>query len=110
MTKLPASGATPIYVELVFAQPGAVWQKTLKVPAGTTARQALDQSGFAQAYPDSAALISAMGIFGQHCQDDYVLQEGDRLEVYRPLQFDPKESRRRRAMHKQRAKNGSSTV
>ncbi len=51
-----------------------------------------------------------MGVYGQRCRDDYILADGDRLELYRPLQFDPKESRRRRAMHKQRVKNGSSSV
>jgi hypothetical protein len=95
---------------VVFAQPDTIWRKTLQVPMGTTARQALDQSGFAQAFPEEMQQLGAMGVFGQRCQDGYILADGDRLELYRPLQFDPKESRRRRAMHKQRVKNGSSTV
>ncbi|RIY41820.1 RnfH family protein [Neopusillimonas maritima] len=110
MTDSHTCDASYIHVEVVFAQPDTIWRKTLQVPIGTTARQALDQSGFDQAFPKGVRQVGAMGVYGQHCQDDYILADGDRLELYRPLQFDPKESRRRRAMHKQRVKNGSSAV
>ncbi|MBC7204675.1 MAG: RnfH family protein [Pusillimonas sp.] len=108
MTESRQINATLIQVELVFAEPGVLWRKTLQVALGTTARQALDKSGFAQAFPGKAKYVAALGIFGQQCQEDHILANGDRLELYRPLRFDPKESRRRRAMHKQRVKNGNS--
>jgi|TARA_R100001143_G_C3349947_1_gene128948 putative ubiquitin-RnfH superfamily antitoxin RatB of RatAB toxin-antitoxin module len=110
MTESHTCDASYIHVEVVFAQPDTIWRKTLQAPMGTTARQALDQSGFDQAFPNGVRQVGAMGVYGQRCRDDYILADGDRLELYRPLQFDPKESRRRRAMHKQRVKNGSSSV
>jgi len=39
-----------------------------------------------------------MGIFGKTVKaDQYVLNEGDRVEIYRPLIADPKEVRKARA-------------
>jgi hypothetical protein len=39
-----------------------------------------------------------VGIFGLKASPDRVLREGDRVEIYRPLIADPKESRRQRAL------------
>jgi putative ubiquitin-RnfH superfamily antitoxin RatB of RatAB toxin-antitoxin module len=36
-------------------------------------------------------------VFGKQVQDSYVLKSGDRLEIYRPLINDPRETRRRLA-------------
>ena len=38
-----------------------------------------------------------MGVFGKAIKEDYELQAGDRIELYRPLIADPKEVRKRRA-------------
>jgi len=40
---------------------------------------------------------SALGIFGRLTRTDHALQEGDRIEIYRPLAADPKVARRARA-------------
>lgn len=39
----------------------------------------------------------ALGVYGQRVADDYLPQPGDRIEIYRPLQQDPKELRRQQA-------------
>ena len=41
--------------------------------------------------------ISGYAIFGVNAALEDPLQEGDRVELLRPLQMDPKEARRRRA-------------
>ena len=38
-----------------------------------------------------------MGIYSQAVAADTVLEDHDRVELYRPLLIDPKENRRRRA-------------
>ena len=38
-----------------------------------------------------------LGVFGKLISEDYELQDGDRIEIYRPLIADPKEIRRQRA-------------
>lgn len=37
-----------------------------------------------------------VGIFGELCERAAVPRDGDRIELYRPLKSDPKESRRER--------------
>jgi uncharacterized protein len=44
----------------------------------------------------------SVGVFGELVQLDTCLQDGERVEVYRPLLADPKEARRRRARAKQK--------
>lgn len=86
-----------IAVEVVYALPE--WQSlvALTVPHGTTARTAVALSGLQQAHPDMDATPNKLGIFGKRVSADTVLNNGDRVEIYRELTADPKEARRRRA-------------
>jgi putative ubiquitin-RnfH superfamily antitoxin RatB of RatAB toxin-antitoxin module len=45
---------------------------------------------------DLPSLTAQVGVWGRRVTLETVLRDADRLEVYRPLQCDPKESRRRR--------------
>lgn len=45
---------------------------------------------------------AAVGIHGEICGRDRVVEDGDRIELYRPLAVDPKESRRKRAREARR--------
>lgn len=99
-----------IQVTVVYAQPDWVWERALRVSAGTTVEQAYDQSGFAQTHPGLARKVNAIGVFGQRCARDHPLENGDRVEMYRALHFDPKESRRRRALHKKRVRHANGSV
>jgi uncharacterized protein len=62
---------------------------SLAMPDGSTVQDALVQTGWA--YGEAV-----VGIWGRKVPLDQVLQPGDRLEIYRPLQVDPKEARRQR--------------
>ncbi len=61
----------------------------LDMPGGSTVQEALVQTG----WPIGEVVV---GIWGRKVPLDQVLQPGDRLEIYRPLQVDPKEARRQR--------------
>lgn len=87
-----------ITIEIVFAAKNTLWQRTLSVPAHSTAQYALQSSGLYDEHPEAVDL--AIGLFGELCQAQTELRNGDRLEVYRDLVFDPMESRRRRAAHR----------
>lgn len=54
----------------------------------------------ASASPAFDPAIHQVGIFAKKKTPDTVLREGDRVELYRPLLADPKETRRRRAGNK----------
>jgi putative ubiquitin-RnfH superfamily antitoxin RatB of RatAB toxin-antitoxin module len=72
---------------------------SLQVAAGCTAREAVLCSGLQASFPALDLLHAPLGIFGKviAVPESRVLEEGDRVEVYRPLQVDPKEMRKRRA-------------
>ena len=86
-----------IRVEVVYARPEKQVLLQLDVPVGTTVGQAIDQSGIRNSFPDFEILEGGVGIFSAKVPLEHVLREGDRVEIYRPLIADPKESRRRRA-------------
>jgi putative ubiquitin-RnfH superfamily antitoxin RatB of RatAB toxin-antitoxin module len=88
-----------ISVEVVYALPERQVLLPLSVAAGTTVHEAIEQSGIAQYFPGLDAR-GRFGIFGRRVKRDAVLKEGDRIEIYRPLIVDPKDSRRRRAWRK----------
>ena len=86
-----------IHVEVACALPERQAVKALAVPVGCTAREAVERSGIAAEFPALDIASLALGIYSQLVSDDYVLAEGDRVELYRPLLLDPKEARRQRA-------------
>lgn len=66
-----------------------------EVDEGATARQAVVECRKLQeAFPGLDLLSSQLGVWGQPVSDEHLLQDGDRVEVYRPLQLDPREARR----------------
>lgn len=89
-----------ITVEVVYALPGDQLLVELSVAPGTTAREAIAQSGILARFPRIDPDRQKMGIFGRVVKADAVLQAGDRVEIYRPLIADPKEARRRRVARK----------
>jgi hypothetical protein len=69
---------------------------SLQLPAGSSALAALRASGLAERL--GAALLDGLvlALWGRVVGPDAVLHEGDRLELLRGLQVDPKEARRQR--------------
>jgi putative ubiquitin-RnfH superfamily antitoxin RatB of RatAB toxin-antitoxin module len=96
-------------IQLVYATPQRVWRYDMCVPAGYSAGQAIDTSPFATEFPEYPHHALAIGIYGQACTRETVLSDGDRVEVYRSLTFDPMESRRRRAAHRPILRNAKAT-
>lgn len=86
-----------IEVQVCYALPDSSFLCSLSVPAGTTIAQAVARSGLLQAIPGIDLAVNMVGIYGKRKPLETVLREHDRVEVYRPLQADPKEARRRRA-------------
>ena len=84
------------------ASPQRIWHKELSIPANSSVAQAVELSGFYQDFPEMKAVTPVVGIYGKVCTPERCVSEGDRIEIYRPLRFDPMESRRRRAEHKRK--------
>ena len=84
-------------VEVVFARPEQQLLVQLKVPSGSTAREAIVLSDILNDAPGLDLETLAVGIFARRVTLDYFLKTGDRVEIYRPLTMSPVEARRWRA-------------
>jgi len=88
-----------IAIEVVYALPDKQVLLRLSVPRGTRMREAVLLSGIATQFPGLDVQSCPLGIFGKAVArpEERVLEEGERVEIYRPLIADPKEVRKQRA-------------
>ena len=93
-------------VEVVYALPD--WQRVVSVPLaeGMTAEQAVQASAILAEFPELAAKERILGIFGRRVEGGQQLRDGDRVEIYRPLKFDPRDARRKAAQAGRPVKRG----
>ncbi len=89
-----------ISIELAYATPERQWLETLLLARGSTVADALDKSDVFNVFPHLDKSTLTLGIFSKRVELTTLLQAGDRLEIYRPLQVDPKVARKRRAEKK----------
>jgi len=89
-------------VEVAYAKPEAQVIIPLEVEPGTTVQQAIELSGILEQFPEIDLAQNKFGVFGKIAKGDTELRDRDRVEIYRPLIADPKESRRRRAAKKEK--------
>ena len=89
-------------VEVAYATPERQEIVPVEVEEGATVLEAVRQSGIADLFPGLDPEQTDMGIFGKVIKSpaEHVLWEGDRVELYRPLQMDPKQARLNRARKK----------
>lgn len=85
-----------IEVEVAYAKPDEQVILTLQSASGITVRQAIEQSGILQQFPEIEIGKNKVGVFGKATRLDVALQPGDRVEIYRPLIADPKAQRKKR--------------
>ena len=86
-----------VHVQVCIAFPDRSEQIDLSLPADATIADAVRMSGVLSRLPGTSLEECKLGIYGKPKPLDTVLREGDRIEIYRPLVADPKESRRERA-------------
>jgi putative ubiquitin-RnfH superfamily antitoxin RatB of RatAB toxin-antitoxin module len=94
-------------IEVVYALPKKQEIIALKLPDGTTARQAVEASCLLQKHPEIDLAKNKLGVFAKLVKPDTTLRDGDRVEIYRPLIADPKEVRKQRAAEGKIMKKGA---
>jgi len=94
-------------VEVAYATPQKQTIVRLEVPVGCTVAQAIEQSRIREQFPGLIIDADRVGVFSRKVAPEHELQEGDRVEIYRPLIADPKESRRKRAAGPGKSETGS---
>tara|TARA_R110002072_G_scaffold121618_1_gene255624 strand:+ start:2358 stop:2648 length:291 start_codon:yes stop_codon:yes gene_type:complete len=86
-----------ISVELIYITPESQNSLTLELPQGSDINQAINRSGVLSRFPEIDLTVNKVGVFSKVQALDAKLNNGDRIEIYRPLMADPKEARRQRA-------------
>ena len=89
-----------IAVQVCYARPDQQILHELNVSADATIRAVIEQSGILHEAPEIDLEHCRVGVFGKLKTLDSGVRERDRVEIYRPLVADPKESRRKRAEKK----------
>lgn len=87
------------YLKISVAYVGTDGQalRALEVRTGTSVREAIEQCGLLDQFAEIDLDTNKVGIFGKLAKLDQAVEEGDRIEIYRPLIADPKTARKRRA-------------
>jgi len=86
-----------ITVQVVSALPEKQYLRQVKLAEGSSVEQAIRASGLLELRQDIDLTQNKIGIYSRPVKLQDELNEGDRVEIYRPLIADPKELRRQRA-------------
>lgn len=84
-------------IEVVFALPDRQVLLTPDVPESATVADAIALSGIARHFPECNLDALQAGIWGHPVDRDCAVRQGDRVELYRALEMDPREARRLKA-------------
>ncbi|MCO6523520.1 MAG: RnfH family protein [Candidatus Schmidhempelia sp.] len=85
-----------INIEIVYTLPEKPTVIPLQIAENTSILSAINRSGILEQCQIDLKKHS-VGIYGKVVALDAILQNNDRIEIYRPLLADPKEIRKRRA-------------
>jgi len=89
--------ADEIHIEVVYALPQHAIVKALRMPRGALVGDALAAAAREVVFPGVELANATVGVFGRLVRKDQALNDGDRLEIYRPLAQEPKAARRMRS-------------
>lgn len=97
-----------IPIEVAYATPERQKILSVKVAPNTTLIDAVRQSSITDIFPYLDIESADLGIWAKAKPNTTIVQAGERIEIYRNLIADPKESRRKRAAKKADKQNGKS--
>jgi hypothetical protein len=92
----------PIIVEVVYAEPRRAIVKSYSLDPAARVADALRLAAADAAFSGVDIARAPVGVFGKPAAVDQTLEDGDRIEIYRPLAADPKVARRNRAKEQRR--------
>ncbi|MDG6897815.1 RnfH family protein [Actinobacillus delphinicola] len=86
-----------IRITIAYALPKRHFLKSYTVSEGTTVEEAILHSKLLEKFPNIDLHKNKVGIFSRPVTLKDTVNNGDRIEIYRPLLADPREIRRQRA-------------
>ena len=84
-------------VELAYSDRNREVLIGFEVHRGCSVGECIERSGLYGLAPALRHVRPGFAVFGRLVGPDHKVEEGDRIEVLRPLEIDPKEARRLRA-------------
>ncbi|MDJ0919036.1 MAG: RnfH family protein [Woeseiaceae bacterium] len=87
-----------ISVEIVAGLSDRQLLLDVEIDAGATVAAAVDASRILKRFPEMQGDEIKFGVWGRVVPPEHRLKAGDRVEIYRPLQMDPREARRQLAL------------
>ena len=97
-------------VELAYADPAREVLIGFDAPPGSSVLDCVEHSGLFRLVPDLRDARLGFAVFGRRVEPTDPVSKGDRIEVLRPLDVDPKEARRLRARRTGGARPGAARV
>ena len=86
-----------ITIEVVYGLPHKQKLLSLPIEQGITVEQAITESGMLALFSEIDLSVNKVGIWNRAVKLSEIVEDLDRIEIYRPLIADPKEVRKRRA-------------
>lgn len=86
-----------VRAEVCYAGPEGQFLLPVELAPGATLADAIDASGLRARVPELVVDDRHVGVFSKPRPLATAVRDGDRVEVYRPLNIDPREARRERA-------------
>lgn len=93
---MSGADAPRVRATVVYARPDRQWVVEVELDLGATLGEAFERSGLRQACPELAAGLPPMGVFHRRYPPETPIEDGERIEIYRPLQIEPMAARRLR--------------
>ena len=97
-------------VELVYADRAREVLIGIDARPGSTVLDCVERSGLFRLVPNLRDIRVGFAVFGRRVEATDPVSNGDRIEVLRPLDIDPKEARRLRARRANSARSGADRV
>lgn len=91
-------------IEVVYALPDNAVCKSFVTDEPLTVEQAIRRSGILSMLTELNLGDILVGNYSERVSLSDVITDDARIELYRPLQIDPMEARRRRAVNKEKTK------
>jgi len=91
-----------VEVEVVYAESQRAIAKLFRLASPATVAHALEAAAAAVEFSGIEIAHAAVGVYGKLVSRERILDEGDRVEIYRALAADPKAARRARVKQARR--------
>ncbi len=92
-----SNNTSQLSIEVVYGIPSKQKIFCIEIHEGATVEEAILASGVLTLFTEIDLTINKVGIWNRVVKLSQVLNDLDRIEIYRPLLADPKEVRKRRA-------------